>query len=76
MANAKSFYAHRIRRTWGHSFARNFARVLLERIRDNLGCGTAPSRHRTDRDGETDVNEEFAFFHPDSADRGGFNPAN
>ena len=49
---------------------------MLERIRDNMGCGTAPSRHRTAREGETDVNEEFAFFHPDSANWGGSNPAN
>ena len=77
MTNAKSLYTHRIRRTWGHSFARNFSRVLLERIRDNLGAGPAPSRHHSDYDGgEADVNEEFAFFHPDNTVRGGASPAN
>ena len=73
MTNAKSLYVHRVRRIWGHSFARGFARVLLERLRDNLGPGPAPGSYRAAcNDAAADVNEEFAFFHPDSATQGGF----
>jgi hypothetical protein len=30
----------RICRAWGHSFARGFARVILDRVRDNLDQAT------------------------------------
>jgi hypothetical protein len=33
---AKAMQTQRICRAWGHSFARGFARVILDRVRDNL----------------------------------------
>jgi predicted GNAT superfamily acetyltransferase len=33
---AKGMRTQRICRAWGHSFARGFARVILDRVRDNL----------------------------------------
>jgi hypothetical protein len=33
---AKAIQTQRICRAWGHSFARGFARVILDRVRDNL----------------------------------------
>jgi hypothetical protein len=33
---AKAMQTQRICRAWGHNFARGFARVILDRVRDNL----------------------------------------
>jgi hypothetical protein len=33
---AKAMQTQRICRDWGHSFARGFARVILDRVRDSL----------------------------------------
>jgi hypothetical protein len=33
---AKAMQTQRICRAWGHSFARGFARVILDRVQDNL----------------------------------------
>jgi hypothetical protein len=33
---AKAMQTQRICRAWGHSFARGFAQVILDRVRDNL----------------------------------------
>jgi hypothetical protein len=35
-STAKAMQTQRICRAWGHSFARGFARVILDRVRDNL----------------------------------------
>jgi hypothetical protein len=32
----KAMQTQRICRAWGHSFARGFARVILDRVRENL----------------------------------------
>ena len=63
MANAKALFRHRLHRKWGHTFALGFARVMLERLRDHVGDGPAPSRFRPVSDPTAaDANEEFAFF--------------
>jgi hypothetical protein len=58
----------RICRAWGYSFARGFARVILDRLRDNLDQAPG-SRHWGS---ELDADTEFNFSYPPSAGRGRF----
>jgi hypothetical protein len=50
----------------GHSFAREFARVILDRVRGNLD--QAPGSRNWGS--ELDAGAEFNFFYPPSAGRG------
>jgi hypothetical protein len=58
----------RICHAWRHSFARTFARVILNRVRDNLD----PSPGYRDFGSELDADAEFNFFFPPSAGEGSF----
>jgi hypothetical protein len=63
---AKATQTQRICRAWGYSFARGFARVILDRVRDNLD--QAPGSRN--RESELDADAEFNFFYPPTAGRG------
>jgi hypothetical protein len=63
---AKAMQTQRICRAWGHSFARGFARVILDRVRDNLDQAPGPRNWGS----ELDVHAEFNFFYPPTAGRG------
>jgi hypothetical protein len=56
----------RICRAWGQSFARGFARLILDRVRDNLD--QAPGSRNWGS--ELDAGAEFNFFYPPTAGRG------
>jgi hypothetical protein len=60
---AKAMQTQSICRAWGHSFARGFARVILDRVRDNLD--QAPGSRN--RGSELDADAEFNFFYPFTA---------
>jgi hypothetical protein len=49
----------RICRAWSHSFARGFARVILDRVRDNLDQATGSRNWGS----ELDADAEFNFFY-------------
>jgi hypothetical protein len=63
---AKAMRTQRICRAWGHSFARGFARVILDRVRDNLD--QAPGSRNWGS--ELDADAESNFFYPPTAGRG------
>jgi hypothetical protein len=63
---AKAMQNQRICRTWGHSFALGFARVILDRVRDNLD----PAPGSRNWGSELDADAEFNFFYPPSAGEG------
>jgi hypothetical protein len=63
---AEAMRTQRIYRAWGHSFARGFARVILDRVRDNLN--QAPGSRNLGS--ELDAGAEFNFFNPPTAGRG------
>ena len=63
---AKAMKAHQIHRVWGHSFAQGFARVILNRVRDNLD--SAPESYG--QPDERDADADFNFFNPPSAGHG------
>jgi hypothetical protein len=63
---AKEKQTQRICRAWGHSFARGFARVVLDRMWDNLD--QAPGSRNWGS--ELDADDEFNFFYPLTAGRG------
>jgi hypothetical protein len=63
---AKAMQTRRICRAWGHSFARGFARVILDRVRENLD--QAPGSRNWES--ELDTGAEFNFFYPPTAGRG------
>jgi hypothetical protein len=63
---AKAMQTQRICRAWGHSFARGFVRVILDRVRDNLD-----SAHGSRNWGsELDADANFNFFYPPLAGEG------
>jgi hypothetical protein len=64
-STAKAMQHQRTCRAWGHSFARGFARVILDRVRDNLD--QAPGSRNWGS--ELDADAEFNFFYPSSARR-------
>ena len=59
---AKAMKAQQIYRAWGHSFARGFARVILNRVRENLDFASGSSWLSDDRDADA----EFNLFFPPS----------
>jgi hypothetical protein len=61
---AKAMQTQRICRAWGHSFARGFARVILDRVWDNLD----PAFGSRNWGSESDAGAEFNFLYPPSAD--------
>jgi hypothetical protein len=63
---AKAMQTQRICRAWGLSFARGFARAILDRVRDSLD--QAPGSRNWGS--ELDADAEFNFFYPPSAGRG------
>jgi hypothetical protein len=63
---AKAMQTQRIFRTWGHSFARGFARLILDRVWGNLD--QAPGSRNWGS--ELDAGGEFNFFYRPSAGRG------
>jgi hypothetical protein len=63
---AKVMQSQRIRRAWGRSVARGFARVILDHVRDNLD----PAPGARNWGSELDADAEFNFFYPPSAGEG------
>jgi hypothetical protein len=63
---AKAMQTQRICRAWGHSFAWGFARVILDRVRDNLDQAPGSRNWGT----KSDADAEFNFFYPPTAGRG------
>jgi hypothetical protein len=59
----KAMQTQRICRAWGHSFARGFARVILDRVRDNFD----PASGSRNWGSELDADAVFDFFYPPSA---------
>jgi hypothetical protein len=55
---ANAMQTQRICRAWGHFFARGFARVILDRVRDNLD----PAPDSRNSGSELDADAEFNFF--------------
>jgi hypothetical protein len=53
-------------RAWGHSFAREFARVILDRVQDILDQASGSCNWGI----ELDTDAEFNFFYPPAAGRG------
>jgi hypothetical protein len=62
---AKALQTQRICRAWGYSFARGFARVILDRVRDNLDQASGSRNWGSGLDVDADSN----FFYPPSVGR-------
>jgi hypothetical protein len=60
---AKAMRTQRICRAWGHSIARGLARVILDRVRENLD----PAPGSRNWGGELDADAEYNFLNPPSA---------
>jgi hypothetical protein len=63
---AKAMQTQRICRAWERSIAREFARVIFYRVRDNLD----PAPGSRNWESELDADIEFSFFYPPSAGEG------
>jgi hypothetical protein len=63
---AKAMQTQRTCRAWGHFLARGIARVILDRVRDNLN----PAPGSRNWGSELDAGAKFNFFYPPSAGEG------
>jgi hypothetical protein len=63
-AQGRQLFQHQINRKWGHSIARGWSRLILDRLRDYVGPQFQDNRRtRTSPSDDTgNVNEAFHFF--------------
>ena len=67
---ARALYRHQLNRKWGHTIARGWARLILDRLRDYLGSqGGGDHRHSTEAH-TNETHEQFGFFNPARAGQG------
>jgi hypothetical protein len=66
MESLETMRTQRICRAWGHLFARGFARVILNRVRDSLDQAPGSCNWGS----ELDAGAEFNFVYPPTAGRG------
>ena len=62
-AQAIGLHKQQLNRLWGHTFARGWARLILDRLRD-LVCPEPRDYHRRQGAPNPDQNEEFLYYHP------------
>ena len=46
-AQANALYRHQLNRKWGHTIARGWARLILDRLRDYVGAQGGGVHHRS-----------------------------
>jgi hypothetical protein len=64
---ARCLFRHQLNRKWGHTIARGWARLILDRLRDYVGTHGHDAHHRssTHTNAQTnDAHEQFGFFNP------------
>ena len=57
---ASSLFRHQLNRKWGHTIARGWARLILDRLRDYVGANF--SEHQRERN--EDYHEQYSYFNP------------
>ena len=60
---AYGLHVSMINRLWGHSMARSWARLVLDRLREYVGP-LNPYYRRHHQDTSVDLHEEYLFFNP------------
>ena len=63
-AQAKALYRHQLNRKWGHTIARGWARLILDRLRDYVGSQRGGDHNRSTETNTNDAHEQFGFFNP------------
>ena len=67
---ARALYRHQLNRKWGHTIARGWVRLILDRLRDYVGSqGRSDHRHSTEAH-TNETHEQFGFFNPARAGQG------
>ena len=69
-AQAKALYRHQLNRKWGHTIARGWARLILDRLRDYVGSQRGGDHNRSTEAHTNDAHEQFGFFNPAHAGQG------
>ena len=62
-AQATGLHKQQLNRLWGHTFARGWARLILDRLRD-LVCPQPIDYNRRGVPPNSNQNEEYLYFHP------------
>ena len=61
-AQAKALYRHQLNRKWGHTIARGWARLILDRLRDYVGSQRGGDHNRSTEAHTNDAHEQFGFL--------------
>ena len=67
---ANSLYRHQLNRKWGHTIARGWARLILDRLRDYVGSHQGGDHRRSTQAHTNEAHEQFGFFYPAHAGQG------
>ena len=68
---ARDLFTYQLNRKWGHTFIRGWARLMLKRLRENVGFAPDSTGHNRHRDAAAEnANEQFGFFHPNHPGQG------
>ena len=64
-AKASALFRHQLNRTWGHTIARGWSRLILDRLRDYTDLQNNAAPNSSDiNDYNFEANEHFAFHNP------------
>ena len=69
-AQAKALYRHQLNRKWGHTIARGWARLILDRLRDYVGSQRGGDHNSSTEAHTNDAHEQFGFFNTAHAGQG------
>ena len=67
---ALGLFRHQLNRKWGHTIARGWARLILDRLRDYVGSHEGGSHRRSTQAHTNETHEQFGFFYPAHAGQG------
>jgi hypothetical protein len=61
VSQSEALYKHQLNRKWGHTIARGWSRLILDRLRDHVGHHTADA-HRSSANSRNEAHEQHQFF--------------
>ena len=67
---ARALYRPQLNRKWGHTIARGWARLILDRLRDYVGSPGGGDHHRSTEAHTNEAHEQLGFFNPALAGQG------
>ena len=67
---AQALFRHQLNRKWGHTIARGWSRLILDRLRDYVGAQGTDAHRRSTNAHTNDAHEQYRFFNPAHSGQG------